>query len=109
MAPSADPLPSMPIRSSKTATLHPFAPLSRDEIHNAATLVRGQWPENTDFLFKAVTLEEPLKAEVIPYLDAERNNAALPTIDRKAMVAYYIRNTVGRPFCPLFGVPLTLR
>lgn len=85
---------SLPVRSSKRTAAHPFAPLSRDEISTASSLIQSQWPEKADLQFKAVTLEEPAKAEAVPFLEAERNGQRLPAIDRKAFVNYYIRKTV---------------
>jgi len=92
MAPSADPV-DLPVRTSKQSSSHPFSPLSGDEIRSAAGLLQKEWPEGTDLHFKSITLEEPPKAEVIPYLEAEHNGFAVPSIDRKAMISYYIRKT----------------
>ena len=74
---------------------HPLAPLSADEIKNAATLIRGIWPTKTDLLFKVITLKEPLKAEAIRFLDAEAKGQTATFPARKASVAYYIRRTVS--------------
>ncbi|KAF2147029.1 uncharacterized protein K452DRAFT_450 [Aplosporella prunicola CBS 121167] len=74
-------------------TVHPFAPLSGDEIKAASTILRGAWPTGTDVYFKTVTLEEPAKVEAIPYLEAEHSGRSLPTIHRRAFINYYIRNT----------------
>lgn len=84
---------SLPIRTAKRVDLHPFAPLSKDEITAAADLIRSQWPEGTDLQFKAVTLQEPAKAEAVPYLAAERSGESTQRIDRRAFINYYIRKT----------------
>lgn len=63
------------------------------EITTAATLVKRRWPAHTDLHFKVITLEEPPKAEVITYLEAEHCGRPLPRISRRAFVNYYIRNT----------------
>jgi len=73
---------------------HPLGPLSADEIKKASALVRQAWPEGTLFQFKAVTLLEPAKLELIPYLDAERKGQVPTDIDRRAFVVYYLKNTV---------------
>ena len=91
MAPEAVAHP-LPVRS-KAHTAHPYAPLSAEEIINASSLLRSQWPQGTDIQFKAVTLAEPPKLDVLPYLDAERNAIALPSVERKAFICYYLRNT----------------
>lgn len=74
---------------------HPLAPLDAAEITTAAELVKALWPSATDLQFKAITLEEPPKTEVIPFLHAERHGLPLPYIGRKAFANYYIRNTVS--------------
>ena len=76
------------------SAFHPFAPLSADEIRHAGDLLRGVWPANTDIYFKAITLEEPPKSEVLAFLEAEHNGSHLPSIARKAFVPYYLRRTV---------------
>ena len=86
---------SLPVRTSKQSVTHPFAPLSAQEIQAASSLIYNQWPENTDLQFKVITLNEPAKAEMVPYLEAEFQGQRLPSIDRRVMVAYYIRKTVS--------------
>ncbi|TIA57557.1 hypothetical protein D6C77_06083 [Aureobasidium pullulans] len=84
---------SLPVRTSKQSVTHPLAPLSAQEIQAASSLIYNQWPENTDLQFKVITLNEPAKAEMVPYLEAEFQGQRLPSIDRRVMVAYYIRKT----------------
>ena len=79
----------------KTATSHPLGPLTGAEITQSSDLIRAQWPEGTKFQFKVVTLLEPLKTELVPYLDAERAGQTPKPIERKSQVVYYIRNTVS--------------
>ena len=79
---------------TKQTAFHPLAPLAASEITTAATLVKRRWPAHTDLHFKVITLEEPPKAEIITYLEAEHRGRPLPRISRKAFVNYYIRNTV---------------
>ncbi|KAK8170183.1 copper amine oxidase [Phyllosticta citrichinensis] len=85
---------SLPERLVKQRRLHPLAPLTAEEIKAAAAIIRSVWPTGTDLQFKNITLEEPAKAEVVPYLDAEHAGSPLPSgIRRKAFINYYIRNT----------------
>lgn len=74
---------------------HPLGPLTAAEITAATDLVRKAWPEGALFQFKVVTLQEPPKAELAPYLEAERvgSVASLAPIARRVYVAYYLRNT----------------
>lgn len=86
---------SLPVRTSKATVAHPLAPLSAQEIQEASSLIRNQWPEKTDLQFKVLTLEEPAKAEMVPFLEAEFKGQGLPSIDRRVQIAYYIRKTVS--------------
>lgn len=85
---------ALPIRTAKQTDVHPLSPVSAEEIQSAVELIRSQWPVNTDLHFKTVTLQEPAKAETLPYLDAEAQRGDLPRIDRKAFLTYYLRKTV---------------
>ena len=80
--------------TSKYAAAHPFCPLTAKEISWTAELIRMQWPQGTNLRFNVITLDEPAKREMIPYLQAEHIGQSPPHIDRRAFVAYYIRNTV---------------
>ena len=82
-------------RLAKAVTTHPFAPLSEKELTSAAAIIKASWPAHTELHFKVVTLHEPPKAEVVPYLEAEHNGTQLPSVSRRAFINYYIRNTVS--------------
>ena len=75
---------------------HPLNPVTESEILGAANILRSKYPEGTKLHFKAITLEEPEKAIMMPYLQAEHNGGILPKIDRKVFISYYLRNTVSR-------------
>jgi primary-amine oxidase len=85
---------SLPTRTAKRDDIHPLAPVSADEIQNAVALVKSQWPANTDLQFKAITLQEPAKAETVPYIEAEFHGYDLPQINRRVFVSYYLKQTV---------------
>lgn len=78
---------------------HPLGPLTGAEIIQASDLVKKCWGK-TALQFKVITLQEPLKTELIPYLAAERAGQPTPRIDRRAFVVYYFRGTVGSPMSP---------
>jgi len=80
----------------KHIAAHPLCPITASEIKRSAELIKGCWPTKTNLHFKAITLEEPAKAELVPYLEAEHRGSRLPHIDRRAFVSYYIRNTVSK-------------
>ncbi|CAF9907186.1 hypothetical protein IMSHALPRED_005464 [Imshaugia aleurites] len=77
----------------KQIATHPLCPITAAEIKQSVDLIRSLYPAKTDFVFKAITLEEPQKAQLVPYLDAEHSGRKLPHIDRKTFVCYYLRNT----------------
>lgn len=81
--------------TSKKMAYHPLSPLTAAEITRSSDLVRSLYPPKIDLHFKVVTLEEPEKCVVVPFLDAEHRGKPLPSIERKAFVCYYIRNTVS--------------
>ena len=80
----------------KQIPAHPLCPITAAEIKQSAHLIKRLYPAKTDFSFKAITLEEPDKAQLVPYLDAEHSGGRLPYIERKIFVSYYLRNTVSR-------------
>lgn len=86
------------VNESKAATTHPLGPLAAEEISRSSRLIAQSWPEGTMFKFKVIKLREPSKSDLVPYLEAERSGKELPAIGRRSDVAYYIKNTVGRPF-----------
>lgn len=83
-------------QSLKQIAGHPLNPITESEIRRAVNILRSKYPEGTKLHFKAVTLEEPEKALMMPYLQAEHNGGDLPRIDRKIFVNYYLRNTVSK-------------
>lgn len=80
---------------SKSLPSHPLGPLTAAEISQSSALIRGQWPEGTAFVFKILTLLEPPKVDLVPYLETEKTGGAPKPIDRKSQVVYYLRNTVS--------------
>lgn len=80
--------------ATKLNAAHPLCALGPEEITYTAELIRGLWPEHTGLRFKTITIDEPPKAQLLSYFEAERTGNPLPKIDRKAFIAYYIRNTV---------------
>jgi primary-amine oxidase len=98
---------SLPTRAAKQLIAHPLAPIDATEIKQAVSFVRSQWPADTDLHFKCITLQEPAKKEVVPYLEAEVSGGALPQIDRRVLVTYYIRRTVSHYLDLRTNSPLT--
>ena len=80
----------------KQIAAHPLCPVTASEIKRSAELIKCLYPSKTDVHFKAIMLEEPEKAQIVPYLEAEHKGARLPKIDRRIFVSYYLRNTVSQ-------------
>ena len=85
----------LPLGRTKQTAPHPLAPLSASEITGSADFIRELYPAGTNFQFKSITLQEPEKAQLIPFLEAEHYGEQTPNIDRRVFVNFYIRNTVG--------------
>src|SRR5579859_3938374 len=73
--------------------LHPLVPLTPSEITAASAALRAAYPADSPMHFKAVTLDEPPKAAVLAFLEAEHSGSALPTVPRTAYVLYVMENT----------------
>jgi primary-amine oxidase len=71
--------------------MHPFDPLSPDEISRAATIVRPHFgPQEPNF--RVITLQEPPKQEMIRYLDSEHGGKPFEhTPTRRARVEVVIK------------------
>ena len=83
------------VGAAKHADIHPLSPLTSSEITASANLVKGLYPSDIKLSFKTITLQEPEKAQLLPYLDAQHNGHSTGRIDRRAFVNYIIRNTVS--------------
>lgn len=94
---------SLPYVGGKVAAAeHPLGPLTAEEIKESANFIKALWPSNTSLQFKVITLQEPTKADLVPFLAAEHAGQSTPTIERKSFVVYYIRNTVSLPVISSF-------
>ncbi|PQE08055.1 copper amine oxidase protein [Rutstroemia sp. NJR-2017a WRK4] len=80
-------------KKTKTTSEHPLGPLTASEITQSSKIVKGLWPSATSLQFKSITLQEPSKADLVPYLTAEHSGKQLPDVPRRSFVIYYIRNT----------------
>jgi primary-amine oxidase len=57
--------------------LHPFDPVSPSEIELAVNLLRAAFPD-VKLRFKLIDINEPIKKDVIPYIEAERLGQPVP-------------------------------
>jgi primary-amine oxidase len=83
------------VGGKKSAPQHPLGPLTSNEITESSRLIKALWPSDVNLQFKSITLQEPNKADLLPFLAAEHRGQATPTIERRSFVIYYIRNTVS--------------
>jgi primary-amine oxidase len=88
-------LPFVGGKKDKASPQHPLGPLTANEISESATLIKALWPSNTNIQFKTITLQEPTKAELLPFLEAEHAGRQTHVIERRSFVVYYLRNTVS--------------
>ncbi|CZR57083.1 related to copper amine oxidase [Phialocephala subalpina] len=71
---------------------HPLDPLNAEEIKQVSSLLKVKSPGKS-LHFKIITIFEPPKARLRPFLKAERNGTALPPLPRIASALYYHRGT----------------
>jgi primary-amine oxidase len=57
--------------STVADTPHPLAQLSAAEFRRARDIVRGLYGSDTSVFFRAISLKEPSKAELVSFLEAE--------------------------------------
>lgn len=81
---------------ARQVSIHPLSPLTSSEITASAAFIKGLYPHKTQLQFKAITLQEPPKSQLAPYLDAEHLGRSTGKIDRRVFINYYISNTVSR-------------
>lgn len=75
---------TMPTSASK----HPLDPLTADEILQVSSLLKAKSPDKS-LHFKIITILEPPKAQLRPFLIAERNGGTQSRPARKASSLYY--------------------
>jgi len=71
---------------------HPLDPLTGDEIIEISSILKSNLPEK-DLHFKVITILEPPKATLRPFLKAERNGGVRSSLPRIASSLYYERGT----------------
>lgn len=74
------------------AFVHPFDPLTAEEIFQVSRLIRNSWPADTKLDFRSISLYEPEKASMTIYLDAEHADSPQSgklAPPREARVVYY--------------------
>ena len=87
---------------------HPFDPIRPDEIQRTVKILQLSFP-GVSLRFKAIEIQEPRKAEVVPFLEAERLGKPLPPppartayvlfhrLDNHAFIKGLVNLDTGRP------------
>lgn len=73
---------------------NPLVPLTSEEIQTAARLIKAVSGAQVPIHFKAITLEEPHKQDVLAFFQAQEDGKPVPKVERIAFVSYYLRGTV---------------
>lgn len=74
------------------APTHPLDPLTGDEIIQTSSVLKAKFPEKS-LHFKIITITEPPKAKLRPFLKAERNGDIKSNLPRIASSLFYERGT----------------
>lgn len=77
--------------------LHPFDPVAPGEIQLATKILQTALP-GVDLRYKRIDLQEPIKKDVVPYIEAERLGKPLPPKPARLLVALFHRLDTGA-FC----------
>jgi primary-amine oxidase len=75
-------------------TLHPFDPLAPSEIQLAVKILEAAFP-GVPLRYKRIDVQEPLKKEVIPYIEAERLGTPLPKRPTRLLQSLFHRLDTG--------------
>lgn len=74
--------------------IHPLTPLSEHETNTARDVILKSYGEKVIF-FREIYLEEPAKADLIPYLELEHSGKLSPTSPRPNRLAKCQYDVVG--------------
>ncbi|KAL4750026.1 hypothetical protein BDW72DRAFT_194270 [Aspergillus terricola var. indicus] len=78
-------------------TLHPFDPITPGEITLATRILQAAFP-GVKLRYKKIDLQEPIKAEVVPYIEAERLGKPLPRKPTRLLQVLFHRMDTGAFF-----------
>jgi primary-amine oxidase len=85
---------SLPSRQADTlkgvSALHPFDPLTPAEIKIAVSILEHAFP-GVPLRYKRIDVLEPIKKDVVPYLDAELRGLPLPKKPARLLFSYFHR------------------
>lgn len=73
---------------------HPFDPISPEEIKIAVRILEATFP-GVPLRYKRIDINEPIKKDVIPYIEAERLRRPLPTPPARLIYTLFHRLDSG--------------
>lgn len=80
--------------STTSVSLHPFDPITPEEIKLAVRILEAAFPGVT-LRYKRIDLQEPIKKDVIAYIEAERLRKPLPQKPPRLLFSYFHRLDSG--------------
>lgn len=77
-----------------TGPPHPFDPISPEEIKLAVRILEATFP-GVPLRYKRIDINEPIKKDVLPYIEAERLRRPLPTPPARLIYTLFHRLDTG--------------
>lgn len=84
------------------ASIHPFDPITPGEIQLAVKILQSSFP-GVKLRFKRIDLQEPIKQDVVPYIEAERLGKPRPRKPARLLMALFHRLDNGSFFKALLN------
>jgi primary-amine oxidase len=79
---------------ARSISPHPFDPLTPQEIRLGFRILQSAFP-GVQIRINRIDLQEPIKKDVIPYIEAERLRKPLPPKPARLLYAYFHRLDTG--------------
>ncbi|GMF80639.1 unnamed protein product [Aspergillus oryzae] len=80
--------------STTSGKLHPFDPVRPEEIRLAVRILEASFP-GVPLRYNRIDIHEPIKQDVIPYIEAERLGKPLPPRPARLLYSYFSRVDTG--------------
>ena len=76
------------------AALHPFDPITPGEIQLAVKILEAAFP-GVNLRYKRIDVQDPIKRDVVPYIEAERLGKSLPPKPARLLLLMFHRMDSG--------------
>ncbi|KAE8138761.1 copper amine oxidase [Aspergillus pseudotamarii] len=80
--------------STTSGKLHPFDPVRPEEIRLAVRILEASFP-GVPLRYNRIDIHEPIKQDVLPYIEAERLGKPLPPRPARLLYSYFNRLDTG--------------